>query len=351
MKAKLTYAVRETLAPGETNSTLVPVIIDRAQPVDLATIIENCIDRNLILGAKGTAAQGIAEGIAEQIYKEFTKGNGVAFGSYFYGRLYLNGTTTANGTLSDENKVNVRLMKGDAFKLTLSDFSLSFDGNATAPKINFVANFGDGGNNTRGEVVNGAKVAVNGSNLFSAGDTDVVEFTEVGAESPTVVSVSAFDSVSTDQLTFSCPALTSGKSYDVVVKRTDANGVTRTTSSKRVTASGTPAPSLTVTGVHNEETEPPAIYVGRSLLFDGTGLDAWGDGDRIEVKRLGDGETDWESITGTDDVTVTPSDGMLWVSTDWWSAISFGVEDGIQIRFRVTIGGTSAEVNGTVHEE
>jgi hypothetical protein len=42
---------------------------------------------------------------------------------------------------------------------------------------------------------------------------------------------------------------------------------------------------------------------------------------------------------------------MLWVSTDWWSAISFGVEDGIQIRFRVTIGGTSAEVNGTVHEE
>ena len=106
-----------------------------------------------------------------------------------------------------------------------------------------------------------------------------------------------------------------------------------------------------MTGVHNEETEPPAIYTGRSLLFDGTGLDAWGDGDRIEVKRLGDGETDWESITGTDDVTVTPSDGMLWVSTDWWSAISFGVEDGTQIRFRVTIGGTSAEVNGTVHEE
>ncbi len=112
-----------------------------------------------------------------------------------------------------------------------------------------------------------------------------------------------------------------------------------------------PAPSLTVTGVHNEETESPAIYVGRSLLFDGTGLDAWGDGDRIEVKRLGDGETDWESITGTDDVTVTPSDGMLWVSTDWWSAISFGVEDGIQIRFRVTIGGTSAETTGTVHED
>ena len=112
-----------------------------------------------------------------------------------------------------------------------------------------------------------------------------------------------------------------------------------------------PAPTFTVTGVHNEETEPPAIYVGRSLLFDGTGLDAWGDGDRIEVKRLGDGETDWESITGTDDVTVSAQDGMLWVSTDWWSAISFGVEDGIQIRFRVTIGGTSAETTGTVHEE
>ena len=112
-----------------------------------------------------------------------------------------------------------------------------------------------------------------------------------------------------------------------------------------------PAPSLTVTGVHNEETEPPAIYVGRSLLFDGTGLDAWGEGDSIEVKRLGDGETDWESITGTDDVTVSAQDGMLWVSTDWWSAISFGVEDGIQIRFRVTIGGTSAETTGVVHEE
>ena len=112
-----------------------------------------------------------------------------------------------------------------------------------------------------------------------------------------------------------------------------------------------PAPSLTVTGVHNEETEPPNIYVGRSLLFDGTGLDAWGDGDRIEVKRLGDGETDWESITGTDDVTVSAQDGMLWVSTDWWSAISFGVEEGTEIRFRVTIGGTSAETTGTVHEE
>ena len=112
-----------------------------------------------------------------------------------------------------------------------------------------------------------------------------------------------------------------------------------------------PEPGLTVTGVHNEETESPNIYVGRSLLFDGTGLDAWGDGDRIEVKRLGDGETDWESITGTDDVTVSAQDGMLWVSTDWWSAISFGVEDGIQIRFRVTIGGTSAETTGTVHED
>ncbi len=50
-------------------------------------------------------------------------------------------------------------------------------------------------------------------------------------------------------------------------------------------------------------------------------------------------------------VTVSAQDGMLWVSTDWWSCISFGVEDGIQIRFRVTIGGTSAETTGTVHED
>ena len=76
-KPTLHYGVRETLAPGETNPSVVPVIVDRQQPVELETVVENCIDRGLIAGLKPTAAQGIADGVAAQMAFEFGKGRGI----------------------------------------------------------------------------------------------------------------------------------------------------------------------------------------------------------------------------------------------------------------------------------
>ena len=82
MKAKLAYTVRSTRAPGETSDTIVPVLVDRLQPVDLQTVVENCIDRGLIAGLKPTAAQTIADGVAAQLAREFSLGRGVMFGNY-----------------------------------------------------------------------------------------------------------------------------------------------------------------------------------------------------------------------------------------------------------------------------
>ena len=50
MKTKLAYTVRSTRAPGETRDAIVPVIVERLNPVELETVVENCIDRGLIAG-------------------------------------------------------------------------------------------------------------------------------------------------------------------------------------------------------------------------------------------------------------------------------------------------------------
>ena len=79
-KTRLNYTIRSTRAPGEQTDTIVPVIVDRFSPVELAAVVENCIDRGLIAGLKPTAARGIAEGVASQIAREFSLGRGVKFG-------------------------------------------------------------------------------------------------------------------------------------------------------------------------------------------------------------------------------------------------------------------------------
>ena len=66
MKARLNYTVRTTRAPGESGDSVVPVIVERLSPVDLETVVENCIDRGLVAGIKPTAAHGIAEGVAAE---------------------------------------------------------------------------------------------------------------------------------------------------------------------------------------------------------------------------------------------------------------------------------------------
>jgi hypothetical protein len=234
MKTKLAYTVRNTRAPGETADSIVPVIVERLNPVELETVVENCIDRGLIAGLKTTAAHGIAEGVAAQIAREFTLGRGVQFGQYFYGRPYLSGTVDANGRLTSENRINVRLYKGEAFRLTLDDFSFTFDGAGDAVKIDSVyGDTTDAGGNTYGQVVQGAPVKINGRNLYAAGDTDKVTFAEAGGGA--TVEVTDFATQSADMLSFAWPAgLVPGKTYTVRVERTDVNGVTRTGTGRKV---------------------------------------------------------------------------------------------------------------------
>ena len=235
MKTKLSYTVRNTRAPGETRDVIVPVIVERLNPVELETVVGNCIDRGLIVGLKTTAAHGIAEGVASQIAREFSQGRGVKFGEYFYGRPYLSGTVDVNGRLSSANGINVRLYKGEAFRLTLDDFSFAFDGAGDAVKIDSIyGDTTDAGGNTYGQLVAGAPVKINGRNLYAAGDTDKVTFTEAGGGS--TVEVAVFATQSAAMLSFACPAgLVAGKTYAVKVERTDVNGVTRTSAEKKVT--------------------------------------------------------------------------------------------------------------------
>ena len=265
MKYPITYAVRTTRAPGETEDTTVPVIIDRVQATDLARVVENCIDRGLIAGLKPTAAQGIAEGVAEQIAKEFTLGRSVAFGQYFYGRPYLGGTTDANGRLTSANGINVRLYKGNAFKLTLDDFSFTFDGSGDSPKIDSVLSDGSG---VRGEVVKGSSVKVNGRFLNAAGDTNKVYFEEVGADGAEPVVVDVFTAAGDDILSFECPAaLVAGRKYSVKAERIDTNGVTRTTNAKTVTVkAGEPVPEPTITGAKTRGESEGSVNIAGGIL-------------------------------------------------------------------------------------
>ena len=232
MKTKLNYTVRTTRAPGETRDAIVPVIVERLSPVELETVVENCIDRGLIAGLKPTAAHGIAEGVTAQIAREFSLGRGVQFGQFFYGRPYLSGIVDANGRLTGDNKINVRLCKGAEFKLALDDFSFTFDGAGDAVKVDFLLSDADGA--VRGELVENAPLKLNGRNLYAAGDTDRVLFAEVGGAAE--VEVAAFTAQGADLLAFAWPSgLAVGKSYRVMVERTDVNGVTRTGGGRTVT--------------------------------------------------------------------------------------------------------------------
>jgi len=312
MKAKLNYTVRSTRAPGELTDATVPVIVDRVQPIDLETVVENCIDRGLIAGLKTTAAHGIAEGVAAQIAREFTLGRGVQFGQYFYGRPYLSGTVDSNGRLTSANTVNVRLYKGNAFKLSINDFSWSFDGAGDAVKVDSIyGNTSDAGGNTYGLLVPDKSVVINGRNINAAGDTNKVTFVEIGAAGGTPVEVTTFTAAGDGILSFAWPnGLTAGKSYSVTVSRTDVNGVTRTSSAKKVTvkAGATPPPPVvpapTIDAAGTQGCEPGTIEApGGVVEVTGSNLDTatsidllvGEDGAPVEDMEL------WQSLTATYD--------------------------------------------------
>ena len=153
----------------------VPAIVDREEAVPLATIIERAIDRGLIAGIKPSAAQQIADAIAQQMYEEFKGGRGVKFGNYFYARLYLDGTSDSDGKLTKDNGINVRFQQGLGFKLTMDQFSFSNVNGGDIPGTDFLISEADGAE--RGLLIPDENVILNGVNLWKEGDVGTkVEF-------------------------------------------------------------------------------------------------------------------------------------------------------------------------------
>jgi len=319
--AKLNYTVRATLAPGETVESLIPVLVDRRQPTDLSAVIENAIDRSLIAGLKPSAAEGIADGIARQLAHEFARGRSVGFGHYFYGRPYLSGTVDANGRLTAANGINVRLHKGEDFKLTLDDFSFSYEDGGTLPKVDFVLS---SPGNLRGEVVTGGEVSLNGRMLHLDGDANTVVFSEAGAEGAPVV-VDTFKAAGPDILSFDCPAaLVAGRKYAVTATRTDENGVTRTSNTRTVTVrAGETPPGPTV---------PTVTDIGEGFFHPGHGNVVTG-----ENMRFADGEpgnhvvvkdgtgVDMEAMVSTD-TRVPVTDARFSLNIDEGTPLTDGEE-------------------------
>ena len=301
MKTILDYAVRYTRAPGETKDTAVPFIVERNQATDLETIVENCIDRGLIAGLKPTAAHGIAEGIAEQLAREFSLGRSIAFGQYFYGRPYLQGTVGADGRLTAANGITVRLAKGNDFKLNLDDFTLRFNDGGNTPKIEFAI---DNVSGERGVLNAGVTGQIQGFMLYAAGDVNKVVF--AGAAG-TGTEVTAFTKQGAQLLEFTVPNLAAG-TYSVKVQRIDENGIVRETAVKSVTVKAgatpvVPAPTITAAGTQgfepgNIEAPGGVVEVSGSNLETATAIDllVGEDGTPVEDMEL------WKTLDATYDV-------------------------------------------------
>jgi hypothetical protein len=239
------------------------MIVDRIQPTGLDGVVEKCIDRGLITGIKPTAAKTIAEGVAEQLAHEFAQGRGVQFGQYFHGRPYLSGRVDANGRLTDGNAVNVRLSKGNAFKLTRDDFALTYIDGGNNPSIDFLVSEAD---TPRGEIQLGTKVNLNGKMLYGAGDAVKVKFAD-GAGASAAVEVADFTALSSELISFACPgALVAGAKYSVTVERTDPNGVQRVSAPKGVTCIAAPVPAPRVTSAYTEGSEAGTVNCGGGML-------------------------------------------------------------------------------------
>ena len=222
-KPVLFYTVRVQVLRQSGRTVLVPSIVDRDPAVTLEDIIEDAIDRGLIAGIKPSAATQIAEAIAQQMYEEFRAGRGVKFGNYFYCRLYLDGTTDADGRLTDANGVNVRFVNGPGFKLAMDMFSFSNINGGDIPGTDFVISEADGAE--RGILLPDEPLILNGVNLWKEGDVGTkVAFHEVDGEGevapePTA-EVTNFTTKGPNALKFAYPAsLVSGKTYMVYPSR------------------------------------------------------------------------------------------------------------------------------------
>ena len=330
--AKLNYTVRTTQAPGETEPSTIPVLVDRRQPTSLTAVVENAIDRYLIAGLKASAAEGIADGIARQLAYEFARGRSISFGQFFYGRPYLSGTVDANGQLTAENKINVRLYKGEDFKLTLDDFSFTFEDGGNMPKIDFVVSEGGG---TRGEITAGAEIRINGRMLHLDGDSNTATFTEVGGAGQPVV-VNDFTNAGPDLLSCAFPSgLIAGKKYSVVVIRTDSNGVQTRTDSKvvLVKASATPSNPPRITSGHSEsKADDGKCYAdGSGFVLEGDNLE---DAIVTIAGSANEGETwSYEETVPADKVNFDAD--MLTIDGNWLDSWYNHMDVGELVKFTV----------------
>jgi len=223
-KPILFYDVRVQTSRVTGGTLYLPAIVEREQAVPLDEIIRRAIDRGLIAGIKPSAAQQIADAIAQQMYEEFKAGRGVKFGSYFYARLYLDGTSDSDGRLTSANGINVRFVNGSGFKLTMDMFSFSNVNGGDIPGTDFLISEADGAE--RGVLVAGSNAILNGVNLWREDDAGTkVSFYEIDpatgevAEEPTA-EVTDFTTKGPNALKFAwVSALASGKSYMAVPSR------------------------------------------------------------------------------------------------------------------------------------
>lgn len=162
-KTKMRYEVRtqpDPTDPTGARKVLVPAIVERPDTLSLQQVVFNAIDTGRIAGLKTGAARNIAEGVADQMYQEFLKGNSISFGRYFHASLYLDGTVGADGNLTNANKVNVRLKQGPDFRVSRNDFSWVNIASDKTPKIEFLISAAAGA--VRSQLVRGQAIMLNG---------------------------------------------------------------------------------------------------------------------------------------------------------------------------------------------
>ena len=167
-KPVIQYTIRPQANRASGGVINVPAIIGREDSVPLELIVDRAIDRGLIVAIKPNAAKSVADGVAKQMFEEFRNGNGVKFGDYFYARLYLDGTTDGSGTLVEgRNGINVRLYKGNGFKLGLKDFSWQFAEAENIAAIDYLVSDADGAQ--RGILMQPAQSVGNGNRVLRIG--------------------------------------------------------------------------------------------------------------------------------------------------------------------------------------
>ena len=223
-KPIMIYTVRQQPNRATGGVIYVPAIVEREDSIPLDEIVRRAIDRNLIAGLKVSAAASVADGVARQMFEELKQGNGVKFGNYFYARVYLDGTTDGNGTLTQgRNGINVRLYKGEGFKLALSDFAWQNVDGGNIPGIDYLISDVYGA--VRDMLKPDATVLLNGTALCGeADDSQKVVFTQVLGEGdegdPQVVEVADFIAKGPNLLSFAWPAaLVAGRTYSVQSQR------------------------------------------------------------------------------------------------------------------------------------